>query len=983
MTGFIQNWSRMLLWFLLGFSLLAFSLSARADAAADYTSMGCGMCHGSPAPGSIKINNFATSAELAAYIDVYMPKSNPSICVGTCAQQMAAYLKPSLPPNPNNQPPVAKATIYDGSLGVTPLKISFYHNGSTDDQGIVSFLWNFGDGTTASSTDIQQLIQHTYTAIGTYTATLTVTDAYGLTNSTNLTIRALSTHTPPVPNASRSTNLSGVAPLTAQFDGSLSTCIGGCKDFYWRFSDNSSLNSVRASRIFKDVGTHNVKFEVYDDGKFTDPASKASINLTVTVTASTRAPTANATKSQNLKGAAPLTAKFDASLSNCDNNCSNYAWIFGDGSSSSGSSPTVDHVYTTPGNYTATMTVTDKSNGKKTSTTVAVKVVPAESLATYVQACKTQLEFQNVSIPDLNCYDGDLFAGPNDFGKNSDVSDYVGYRKITDQVDLAFACRWLKGNKFDNPLAPISIEMLLHNRQNGNTCFFSAKGFVSGDPFLTSANIVSPTSTNASSFWDAPASVDAKVRCIGCHVSGPYIATPYVAPFLAKYGLLNNGHDTLSNVTLADLSTPNKNVKYNVISGTVNGAPGAFSEWNSLKQSYIHPTESSCSQGCHMLNTASPQGVIGQLQLGLTTILDSPAGQMNEINHFQVMPPNADGSDYRWINLDTSGDSSETETFAKAKTATATMVPKLLNNCAAPNVMEAHVVGSTNSFLVSQPNRFAFLPDRLSTFNLKQGLVCLNNEQDSGQCQNYKVRYECTAANGTKSWTDWYSSPSATDGDHEERWRHANVCVGATATSIEAAFTHPSNGWTYSSIGPNDRLAGFSAYGLTCNTADQPDGQCSNYVVRYSSCTTAPVSRTKKFASVFTGRYLTAINNSNNASAKGQPLNTGWNTQSWVIEPVANTEYVRLKNTGTNTYLNVTTQSESATVVTYSLNNDWDSQKWIMESVSGNEVRLKNLWSGRYLTIGDVTSTDPDRNYAPIFSQALNTTWSSQRWRLE
>ena len=222
-----------------------------------------------------------------------------------------------------NQPPVAKAKTYDGSLGTLPLEISFFDNGSTDDQGIASFSWNFGDGTSASTTEPSGFVKHTYTAVGTYTATLTVTDTQGLKSSTNLTIRALRTHTPPVPNASKSTSLSGVAPLTAKFDASLSSCIGGCKDFYWRFSDNTSISGVTASRTFKDVGTHNVKLEVYDDGKFNDPASKASIDVKVTVTASSRAPTADASKSQNLTGAAPLTARFDASKSNCDNNCSN------------------------------------------------------------------------------------------------------------------------------------------------------------------------------------------------------------------------------------------------------------------------------------------------------------------------------------------------------------------------------------------------------------------------------------------------------------------------------------------------------------------------------------------------------------------------------------------------------------------------------------------------------------------------------------
>jgi hypothetical protein len=37
-------------------------------------------------------------------------------------------------------------------------------------------------------------------------------------------------------------------------------------------------------------------------------------------------------------------------------------------------------------------------------------------------------------------------------------------------------------------------------------------------------------------------------------------------------------------------------------------------------------------------------------------------------------------------------------------------------------------------------------------------------------------------------------------------------------------------------------------------------------------------------------------------------------------------------------------------------------------------VRFKNLFSGKYLTIGD-TST-----FAPIYSQSLNTSLARQRW---
>ncbi len=50
---------------------------------------------------------------------------------------------------------------------------------SSDDQGISSYSWNFGDGSSGSG----QAPSHTYSADGNYTVTLTVTDAGGLTDS--------------------------------------------------------------------------------------------------------------------------------------------------------------------------------------------------------------------------------------------------------------------------------------------------------------------------------------------------------------------------------------------------------------------------------------------------------------------------------------------------------------------------------------------------------------------------------------------------------------------------------------------------------------------------------------------------------------------------------------------------------------------------------------------------------------------------------
>ncbi len=78
-----------------------------------------------------------------------------------------------------NMPPVAVIEV-DPSGGGAPLLVNFTGSNSTDDFGIVSFVWDFGDGN--SSTDVDP--EHIYTIPGTYMASLTVTDADGLTNTT-------------------------------------------------------------------------------------------------------------------------------------------------------------------------------------------------------------------------------------------------------------------------------------------------------------------------------------------------------------------------------------------------------------------------------------------------------------------------------------------------------------------------------------------------------------------------------------------------------------------------------------------------------------------------------------------------------------------------------------------------------------------------------------------------------------------------------
>lgn len=98
---------------------------------------------------------------------------------------------PSLPaPTPPNAAPVANFTV---SCPQNKNICSFDGSGSTDDVGVTSYAWDFGvaGATTASSSPTAK---YTYKSKGSYTVTLTVTDAGGLQSSTQktLTIKSIS-----------------------------------------------------------------------------------------------------------------------------------------------------------------------------------------------------------------------------------------------------------------------------------------------------------------------------------------------------------------------------------------------------------------------------------------------------------------------------------------------------------------------------------------------------------------------------------------------------------------------------------------------------------------------------------------------------------------------------------------------------------------------------------------------------------------------
>jgi PKD repeat protein len=176
------------------------------------------------------------------------------------------------------RPPVAVAFATPTS-GVAPLEVTFDGSGSSDPDGsIAGYSWSFGDGTTGSGVTVK----HTYSAAGTYTTTLVVTDNDTQTAKATVTVAvtAAGTNQPPIAVA-KATPSSGGVPLTVAFDGSGSRDPdGSIASYAWNFGDGTTGSGVKVTHIYGKIGTYAAVLTVTDN-----KGAKATASTQIMVTA--------------------------------------------------------------------------------------------------------------------------------------------------------------------------------------------------------------------------------------------------------------------------------------------------------------------------------------------------------------------------------------------------------------------------------------------------------------------------------------------------------------------------------------------------------------------------------------------------------------------------------------------------------------------------------------------------------------------------
>lgn len=250
---------------------------------------------------------------------------------------------------------------------------------STDDGNILEWEWTSSiNGKFGTSEDV------TYSALSTGTHTIKFRvkdddDQWSEYAPETLTINPQSSDddddagsqkpTATIVKPSTSATVTANQGESVEFQGYGTPSEGMITEYSWRSSKDGDIGTTSTfTKSSLSVGIHTIYFKVKDINGWSDEVSSDLVILEGSGSDPTNnAPTADAGGPYN--GYEGFTIVFDGSKSTDDTTITTYEWDFGDGETGSGYK--LSHTYTTSGNYTVTLTVTDDSDLSDSDTTTA------------------------------------------------------------------------------------------------------------------------------------------------------------------------------------------------------------------------------------------------------------------------------------------------------------------------------------------------------------------------------------------------------------------------------------------------------------------------------------------------------------------------------------------------------------------------------------------------------------------------------------
>lgn len=280
-----------------------------------------------------------------------------------------------------NQPPTANF-----SFAMNGLAVNFTDSSADADGTIASRSWNFGDGTTSTTTNPTK----TYGAAGTYTVTLTVTDNQGATGTRSQPV-SVSTTNPPtsvtLQNGVPQTGLS--APTGQNRNFTLDVPAGatnlrfvmsggsGDADMHVRFGAAPTLSTYDC-RPYANGNNETCAIDPAQAGRYYVMLNAYSAFSGVTLAGSYTGGSGNTPPVANFSfTASGFTVNFTDSSSDANGTIASRSWNFGDGTTSTATNPT--KTYSAAGTYSVTLTATDNqgaTNSISKSVTVSATTPP-------------------------------------------------------------------------------------------------------------------------------------------------------------------------------------------------------------------------------------------------------------------------------------------------------------------------------------------------------------------------------------------------------------------------------------------------------------------------------------------------------------------------------------------------------------------------------------------------------------------------------
>ncbi|WP_164913772.1 PKD domain-containing protein, partial [Methanoculleus taiwanensis] len=224
------------------------------------------------------------------------------------------------------------------TTGAAPLTVQFT---DLSTRGPTQWFWQFGDGTNSTA----QNPKKTFTTAGTYTVSLTATNAAGGDGVTKTDYITVTTPVPPAANFT-GTPRTGTAPHTVQFTD-LST--GNPTAWFWQFGDGTNSTEQNPLKVYTTAGSYSISLNATN----AQGSSSTVEDNYITVTDGQTPPVATFSGAPT-NGTAPLVVQF-TDLSTGTPTA--WLWQFGDGTNSTEQNP--EKIYTTPGTYTVSLNATN------------------------------------------------------------------------------------------------------------------------------------------------------------------------------------------------------------------------------------------------------------------------------------------------------------------------------------------------------------------------------------------------------------------------------------------------------------------------------------------------------------------------------------------------------------------------------------------------------------------------------------------------